>query len=567
MLRESGGCPTRRWTPGGADTAARDWRAELSTTVAEPLLAVGDLSVSYAGARHALHHVSLSVDERSIVAILGNNGAGKSTLLRAISGVLALQGGMIRSGQITFGGRSIRGLDPGEIVRTGVVQVPEGRRIFQSLTVEENLRAGALPVRDRAARARARKRVHELFPILAERRGQRAGLMSGGEQQMLAIGRALMSEPRLLLLDEPSLGLAPRLMEQIAELITEINRQGTSIVLVEQNAAMALDIADRAYVLEAGTLVLEGTASELARSEEVRESYLGGAAAGAHARMASGARPGSAGLSVNEVSIEFGGVAALAGVSFEVAPGSTHALIGPNGAGKSSCLNVLTGVYRASAGAVRYREHELMGLGPHAIARLGVSRTFQNPSLAGDATVLDTLMLGRHRLSRAGFLAGGLRLPSARREQLAQQERVREIAALMDLVDDLDRRVATLTYGERKRVELARALCAEPGLLLLDEPVAGMNATETHAMATSIARLREKLSLSIILVEHDVAFVMGLAERVTVLDFGRRIADGTPEEVRKNPDVLRAYLGSAGHRSSGGDSLRAIATADAEDGS
>ena len=194
----------------------------------------------------------MSVAEGSAVAVLGSNGAGKSTLLRAISGTLPLQGGTADAGSIEFEGRDIRLTSPAEIVRAGIVQVPEGRRIFGELTVEENLRAGAISVRDGAARRRAYERVIDLFPRLDERRRQRAVLLSGGEQQMLAIGRALMSEPKLLLLDEPSLGLAPQVVARIAEVIGEINREGTSVVLVEQNAAMALAVAERAYVLEVG---------------------------------------------------------------------------------------------------------------------------------------------------------------------------------------------------------------------------------------------------------------------------------------------------------------------------
>src|SRR3954447_7365149 len=239
------------------------------------LLDVRDLRVCYAGAVRALHGVSLSVPEGAIVAVLGGNGAGKSTLLRAISCTLGLQGGTVDGGEITFQGRNLRGVDPGSVVRAGIVQVPEGRRIFGDLTVEENLRAGALAVRDKSARARARARVFELFPRLEERRTQRGALLSGGEQQMLAIGRALMSEPKLLLLDEPSLGLAPQVVERIGEVVREINRQGTSVILVEQNAAMALGIADQAYVLEVGRVSLSGPADELASSDEVRARYLG----------------------------------------------------------------------------------------------------------------------------------------------------------------------------------------------------------------------------------------------------------------------------------------------------
>ncbi|MEX2219952.1 MAG: ABC transporter ATP-binding protein [Phycisphaerales bacterium] len=233
------------------------------------MLEVRDLNVHY-GAIHALHGVSLRVEQGQIVTLIGSNGAGKTTTLRTISGLLRPS-----SGSIAYEGKPIAGMPAHEIVRLGIAQAPEGRGIFPNLTVDENLDMGAFARRDRDQVAKDRERSLTLFPRIRERLKQMAGTLSGGEQQMLAIARALMARPRLLLLDEPSLGLAPQVVQTIFRIIREINAGGTTILLVEQNAHMALEVAHYAYVLEVGRIVMSDKASVLAKSDEVRKAYLG----------------------------------------------------------------------------------------------------------------------------------------------------------------------------------------------------------------------------------------------------------------------------------------------------
>jgi len=237
--------------------------------VSEALLSIRDLVVHY-GVIRALSGISLEVPKGRIVALIGANGAGKSTTLRAISGLVRPT-----SGFVEFQGRSIAGLASHEIVAKGVAQAPEGRGIFLNLTVKENLDLGAYLRRDRAGVDADRERAYALFPILKERGGQVSGTLSGGEQQMLAVARALMSRPTLLLLDEPSLGLAPQFVDRIFQVIQEINEAGVSLLLVEQNANMALQVAHHAYVLETGAIVMQGSGRELLESPEVRKAYLG----------------------------------------------------------------------------------------------------------------------------------------------------------------------------------------------------------------------------------------------------------------------------------------------------
>jgi branched-chain amino acid transport system ATP-binding protein len=249
-------------------------------------------------------------------------------------------------------------------------------------------------------------------------------------------------------------------------------------------------------------------------------------------------------LRFDQVTLRFFGVTALKEVSFEIQEGELLAVIGPNGAGKTTIFNCINGVYRPQSGRIELRGEELRA-GPVDVARLRVARTFQNLGLFSNLSVLDNLLLGRHLLMRTGFLSGALWFGRARREEAEQRARVEEVVELLELEQHRHKPVAVLPFGIKKRVELGRALAMEPELLLLDEPVAGMNLEEAEDMARYLIEVRRRLGTSMILVEHDMAFVMDLADRVVVLDFGEVIAEGDPERVQRDERVIEAYLGSA----------------------
>ena len=243
--------------------------AAAAAAVSDPLLSVDDLHVFY-GQIHALQGVTLDVGRDQVVTLIGANGAGKTTTLKAVSGILAAA-----QGSVKLEGDDLAGVPPHDVVGRGIVHVPEGRRLFGRLTVRENLAMGAFLRNDKQAIAETMERVLEMFPVLRERISQLSGTLSGGEQQMVAMARGLMANPRVLLLDEPSMGLAPKLVEVIFQAVLDIRRQGVPVLLVEQNAFVSLQIADRGYVMETGRIVLEGTGKELLSNEQVREAYLG----------------------------------------------------------------------------------------------------------------------------------------------------------------------------------------------------------------------------------------------------------------------------------------------------
>jgi ABC-type branched-subunit amino acid transport system ATPase component len=491
------------------------------------LLKLSSVSVGY-GPIQVVKSLSMHVGQGEIVAVLGANGAGKSTLLRTISGVLKPHAGEIR-----WQGAAIEGEPAHLIARRGVVHVPEGRGIFPELTVEETLRLGhfARPKSNGERRPEiGLKDVYALFPILAERSRQAAGTLSGGQQQMLAIGRGLLAQPLLLILDEPLLGLAPALSQEVLARLREIVRLGVSVLLVEQNAGAAMGVADRVYVMSSGGIVMEGNAAEVARAEGIHHAYLGAKPGNRTASVRAAAIEGARvrALTADNVQIKFGGNTALDQVTLNVDAGEIVALIGPNGAGKSTLINCVAGVLTPRTGKVAFFERDMKGLPPHKRVRLGLTRTFQNLQLFGTMTVQENVMAAVEAAGKSG------------------SEAAAESRCLLDLFNIghlAGARTASLPYGIRKLVELARCIGTGAKMLLLDEPAAGLNTAEKENLAGILRRVIEERGLSVLLVEHDMPMVETLADRVYVLDAGRIIARGSFAEITQNKDVVRAYLG------------------------
>lgn len=248
-------------------------------------------------------------------------------------------------------------------------------------------------------------------------------------------------------------------------------------------------------------------------------------------------------LEIENVSLQFGGVKALDDVSFYVRKGEIFSLIGPNGAGKTSMLNCISGLYRPSQGSIRYKGQELLKMKPYHRTNLGIARTFQNIALFSQMSVLDNLKLGRHSLMKSGFLSGGIYFGKASREEVEHRKQIEKVIEFLDLQDIRNEPVGTLPYGLQKRVEIGRALALQPELILLDEPMAGMNNIEKEMLARIILDMHEIQDITVLLIEHDLGVVMNLSDHIAVLDFGKQIGFGTPEEIQKNEDVIKAYIG------------------------
>ncbi len=535
------------------------------------LLLVRGLNVSY-GDVQILFDVDLEIDEGEIVALLGTNGAGKSTLLKAICGVVPAS-----KGSVIFDGRDITYSPPHEVAPRGVVMVPGGQGVFPSLTVAENLRAAAWI--DRSDRAVTRSRVEEVldtFPVLRDRLHEPAANLSGGQQQMLALGMAFLSRPRLIMIDELSLGLAPVVVDQLIDIVKRIRDQGTTVILVEQSVNVALTLAEEAYFMEKGEIRFHGpTAELLERPDVLRSVFLEGAQAGLDqasrdgdtgspggaeaskrrdlgpaptmARAAGGAGPEDATPAVELVGVtrSFGGIRAVDDVSLTVAPGEILGLIGPNGAGKTTLFDIISGFTPLDTGRVRIGGREVTNLAPAQRARMGLGRSFQDARLFPALTVEQTIAVALERWVevRDPFQAA-LRLPAAIDSESAVRARVDELIDLLGLAAFRDKFVYELSTGSRRIVDLACLVAHRPTVVLLDEPSSGIAQRETEALGPVILRIRDQLGAAVLVIEHDMPLISSVSDRLVALEQGRVVTEGPVDEVLHHPEVVASYLGT-----------------------
>jgi ABC-type branched-subunit amino acid transport system ATPase component/MFS family permease len=562
------------------DDVAEVWRSTAARSEAlfqrrsgeSELLIVRKLDAGY-GDRRVLFGVDIDVREGQIVALLGTNGAGKSTLLKAISGVVEAD-----RGAIVLDGRDITHAPPNEIAHLGIAQMPGGAAVFGSLTVAENLQlAGWTRDGDDDLRADTDE-VLAMFPVLADRLHAAAADLSGGQQQMLALAMAFVARPRVLLIDELSLGLAPVVVGEMLPVVQRIAAAGVAVVLVEQSVNVALTIADRAYFMERGEIRFSGPASELMdRPDLLRSVFLSQVASGdtrtgngersVPDRVASlelGAPPKRSGggelgrrseqlacerssaLTVEGLVRSFGGIRAVDHASFEVHEREIVGIIGPNGAGKTTIFDLVSGFTPLDAGRIVLAGRDITHASPSRRAAAGLGRSFQDALMFPEMTVRETLQVACERwVESRSVLAAALRLPMSFDDEQRLAGRADELMELMGLGRFRDSFVRELSTGTRRILDLACQVAHRPAVILLDEPSSGIAQREVEALAPVLRRLRDEMGAALVVIEHDIPLVSSVADRLVALELGRVIATGEPEAVLQHPDVVESYLGTS----------------------
>jgi ABC-type branched-subunit amino acid transport system ATPase component/predicted MFS family arabinose efflux permease len=509
----------------------------------DAFLSCSGVDAAYGGVQ-VLFGVDFEVRAGEIVALLGTNGAGKSTFLKTISGLLDPIGGVIY-----FEGRDITHAGPMVSSRLGVAHVPGGRGVFPGMNVADNLKAaGWLYRKDQAYLRTATEEVLGYFPILRERMGTLAGDLSGGEQQMLSLAKAFISRPRLLLIDELSLGLAPTVVQRLLEIVRAIHARGTTVVLVEQSVNIALELAERAVFMEKGAVRFSGpTADLLGRPDILRAVFLKtDDVVPAPRKSSSRSEDRPTVLETRGVSCRYGGVMAVDSVHVQLRQGEILGFVGPNGAGKTTLFDLVSGFTRLDAGRILLAGRDVTEWSPARRSRAGLGRSFQDARLWPALTVAETLTLALHeRAAVRGVIPSLLGPPVLFASEEALMEEAERLIEFMGLGAFRDKFVSELSTGSRRVVELACMLAHRPSVLLLDEPSSGIAQRETEALGPLIRRIRDELGCSIMIIEHDIPLIRGLAERMVALDLGRVVTVGTPKEVLVHPQVVESYLGTS----------------------
>lgn len=530
------------------------------------LLLCRNISVKYDNVQ-VLFNVDFDIDEGEIVALLGTNGAGKSTLLKAVAGLVEPS-----DGSIIFDGQDMTYTPPNETAGRGVTMVPGGQGVFPALTVRENLSlAGWLHRKEKQHIRDATNHVLELFPVLRERLDQAAGNLSGGQQQMLTLGMAFIEKPRLLMIDELSLGLAPAVVGQLLGIVRELRDAGTTIILVEQSVNVALTVAETAYFMEKGEIRFHGpTAELLERPDVLRSVFLEGAGAkGADGNGAASTpvtpvasvqdrvpAPNGNGTELSPDRLEvrglrkrYGGVVALDDVSLTVKAGEIVGFIGPNGAGKTSLFDAISGFLPIDGGRILMAAndgeiYDLTERPAQIRSRLGLGRSFQDGRLFPALTVRETIAVALEcSVHVKDPIAAALYLPAVIDSEAAVFERVEQLIEFMNLGAFRDKFTNELSTGSRRIVDLACILAHQPTVLLLDEPSSGIAQRESEALGPLMVKIRDQLGASVLVIEHDLPLLSSVSDRMIAMDLGAVIAEGTPEEVVHDPRVVASYLG------------------------
>jgi ABC-type branched-subunit amino acid transport system ATPase component len=514
-----------------------------------PLLSCRGVDVAYDKVQ-VLFGVDIDVARGEIVALLGTNGAGKSTLLKAVSGLV-----QPKAGRITFDGQDITGAPPGRTTELGIVQVPGGKAVFPTLTVAEHFKASCWLYARQGAREVAERtaQVLEMFPRIKERWNNLAGDLSGGEQQQLALGMAFVARPKLLIIDELSLGLAPVIVERLLDAVRAIHAEGATVILVEQSVNVALTLAHRAYFMEKGQVRFTGPTADLLERDDVlrsvfldraNQSMAGGAARTAGRAAAVEAATREPVLEVDGLTKSFGGINAVTDVTFTLHEHEILGLIGPNGAGKTTIFDMISGHLPVGSGRISLCGQDITGWAPEKRAALGLGRSFQDAKIFPSLTVAENIALGLERhIEVRDHVSALFGTPAMRESETDVAFTVDDLIELMGLGAFRDKFVAELSTGSRRIVDLSMSIAHEPTVLILDEPSSGIAQRETEALGPLLRRIREEAGCAMLVIEHDMPLITTLSDSIVALDLGRVVMQGPPREVLADERVIAAYLG------------------------